>query len=215
MVDGGTFSPSSILSVTSRETKGRTIESLEKAPLSPGSTIGVISLLLGLVGVGFLGGFFFRDAVSMSQETKALRARLDISEEEAARIAALEDEGWRGLESFFKTELAQAYPDSLPIEVGDITRDGNVVTVTVLLENPTEDLLRVSGRLISPAGESTEVFPFDRWVPNHFVMPNSIDEFRLNVFLPPDFPEQLLIGDFSVYSGSEMTGFEKRFEVPE
>lgn len=228
MADGGTFSPSSIQGVTSRETKGQTIESLEKVPASAGTAFAALSIFLALAALTFLGGYFARDTVSMFQESKemqeetakmqeetaALQAQLEISEEETARIATLENEGWRGLESFFKSQLAEAYPDSLPIEIGEISRDGDVVKVTIVLENSTEDLLRVSGRLISPAGESDEIYPSDRWFNSHFVMPNSTAELQLKAYLPSEFPQQMLIGDFSIDTGSGFETMEKRFEVP-
>jgi hypothetical protein len=219
MADGGTFSPSSIIGVASRETKGKTVENLEKVPLHAGAMLAVIGMLVGLMGAGALGGYFAREVIddvrNTEERTSVLEARLEISDQEAARIQSLESQGWRGVEGFLKSGVAEAYPDSLPVSIGEVSRDGDIVDVVVKLENLTEDLIRVSGKLISPAGESDDLDLSEKWFHDHVVLHNASAEVRLKAYLPLQFPQQMVIGDFTIHSRSDIASLEKRIQVPQ
>lgn len=222
LVDGGTFSPASILASDSRETKGTTIESLEKVPLGAGPTLGLIGILLSVVAVAAAFGFFGRGLVNELQETQdsidkanATIAQLEISEEEAARITELENEGWRGVKRFVNSELAAFYPNRLPVSVENVARDGDYVIVEVEMVNLTDDLARFSGAIISPAGDEDRTRLMERQFWNKVLVPDASLEVSLKVYLPPDYPQQLLIGDFSIQAGDDSGNFEKHIQAPE
>ena len=220
LVDGGTFSPASIQGVTSRETKGTIVEELEKLPLSAGATLMVIGMLVGIAGVGFLGGYFshgllreFRDTQKLTADTAAMVDRLEISEEERARITALESEGWRGVEAFLKSDFSPSYIESLPVNIDEVRRTGDVAEVTATFSNTTDELLRVSSRLISPAGETDEIDLTERSIRDCVITPHASRQVHLKAYLPPGFPEQTLIGEFTVQSRGAIAFLEKYIQV--
>jgi hypothetical protein len=136
-----------------------------------------------------------------------------MSPEEAAKVTELESQGWRGVEGFLKSGLAAAYPDRLPVSVGEVTRRRDIVEVVLTFRNQTDDLLRFSGDLISPAGERDEVSASDRWVSNVVLTPHAEQEKTLKAYLPEKFPEQMLIAEFTVFADTNIVHLEKRIRV--
>lgn len=213
MADGGTFSPSSIQSVTSRQTKGKTIEGLEKLPASAGATFAATGMLVGLLVLGVAGGYFAGVNATERKGWREAGQKDGMSPEEAAKVTELESQGWRGVEGFLKSGLAAAYPDRLPVSVGEVTRRRDIVEVVLTFRNQTDDILRFSGDLISPAGERDEVSASDRWVSDVVLTPHAEQEKTLKAYLPAKFPEQMLIAEFRVFAGSDIVHLEKRIRV--
>lgn len=192
LIEGKAFDPVDIESVESKSTKGKVVESKEKAT-ALWQTIIVLPILLLLLAVPFAFGTF------VGAETRV------------SAIGYLNDKfelfGQSKQLAGFKTSLREVHADKkfegaikdsrISIETTEIVRRGDVLTLTTSLSNNTKEPLMVEGSLKSSAGDKGPLSFWDERVENFALSPGEKKSVKQKAFLPELLSAKIIENSFS------------------
>ena len=194
LAERGRFGKKSIAKISSKECKGTVVEKLENVPPSIGALVGS-TFSASIVLFFFIGaGWFLHDLIDPDGVFDSVGiAEVEIPED----LAAL---NWRNMEAFVRTSAYKTSPDkSFPIEITEVKREGEVVTVKVAIKNSFDQRISVSGKLISPAEEDNDVVRFgDHFFHDALVFSGQNVERLLKVYLPQNVSPQMVVANFSI-----------------
>ncbi len=181
LIEGKAFDPIDIESVESKSTKGRVVESKEKATAIWQHFVAFPLLLLFLAAP-----FSFGTVVGADMKVSAFSY---ISEN-------LEIFGQSKQLAGFKTSLREIHADKkfdgaikdskILVETSEVVRRGDVLTLTTLLSNNTKAPLMVEGYLKSSAGDKGSLDFWDERVESFALAPGDKKAVKQKAFMPGD-----------------------------
>lgn len=192
LIEGKAFDPIDIESVESKSTKGKVVESKEKATAIWQHVI-VIPVLLLFLAVPFI----FGTVVGAEMKISAFGY---ISEK-------LEIFGQSKQLAGFKTSLREIHADNkfegaikdskISVETIEVVRRGDVITITTKLSNNTKEPLMVEGYLKSSAGDRGPLDFWDERVESFALAPGDKKTVRQKAFLPESLSAKIIENRFS------------------
>lgn len=190
LTEGKEFTREDIISVSSKETKGKLVKRLED--ILPSSRL----ILIFIIIFGLFFSFIF------SLPTILEFVRKDISagvKELKVQKNFHKGEGWMITESYYESGISKYYKENeLPIQVDSPIRREDTVSVTINISNKTEKILKLDGKLISPAGVIDDLRD-QGWFYDEIIFPSDQKKKTLVAYLPMKYKHQLLILKFNVW----------------
>lgn len=195
LIEGKAFDPIDIESVESKSTKGKVVESKEKATAIWQHVI-AIPLLLIFLAVPFA----FGTSVGVEMKVSAfgyLNDKMEIFGQ-SKQLAG------------FKTSLREIRADKkfdgvirdskISVETIEVVRRGDVLTITTKLSNNTKEPLMVEGYLKSSAGDKGPLSFWDERVENFALAPGDKKIVKQKAFLPELLSAKIIENRFSFES---------------
>lgn len=147
LVEQGDFGNANIIALISKEAKGKIVNKLEEAPLSPTAVPIVIIILLIFFAAPIYVGYY---AITSGGHPELL---LDgISGNTAHRAHALEESGWQNATRFADSLLGQQYGlGEFPVIIKYEGRKADLVKYEITLDNKTSEWLTVYVKLSTTA----------------------------------------------------------------
>ncbi|CAJ1905855.1 hypothetical protein KOPIIPEJ_03723 [Aeromonas dhakensis] len=193
LIEGKAFDPVDIESIESKSTKGKVVESKEKASAIWQHVIVIPALVL------FLGvPFFFGTFVGAEMKTSAyayLNEKLEIIGH-SKQLAG------------FKTSLREIHADKkfegairnskISMEIIEVVRRGDVLTITTKLSNNTKEPLMIEGHLKSSAGEKGPLSFWDEKIDSFALAPGDQKTVKQKAFLPESLSVKIIENIFSI-----------------
>ncbi len=167
-VDGGDFDKSQIVRFTSTDASGKVFDKLEAVPQPPGVTPAAIVVLFTFFG---LTGYFSHDIGDMQGHSRgyleglkestegisSYKSPYELTDVQKKNIADLQSKGWRKIDDYARSELAQYYEsDEFPVSITAVRRVGDFVVLRVDTQNKGNDWLTVSSTLDTVAKPQPE-----------------------------------------------------------
>lgn len=197
LIEGKTFDPIDIESVESKSTKGKVVESKEKATALWQNVI-VIPILFLLLAVPFTFGTFIGAAMKVSAFSY-LNDKLEIfgqSKQLAGFKTSLR-------ETSFDKKFDGAIKDAkISIETTEVVRRGDVLTIITKLSNNTQEPLMVEGYLKSSAGDKGSLNFEDGRIESFALASNEKKSVKQKAFLPESLSAKFIENSFSFESMS-------------
>lgn len=197
LIEGKAFDPIDIESVESKSTKGKVVESKEKATALWQNVI-VIPILLLVLAVPFIFGTFVGAEMKVSA-IGYINDRFEIFGQ-SKQLAG------------FKTSLREVHADKkfvgaikgteISIETIEVVRRGDVLTITTKLSNNTKEPLMVEGYLKSSAGDKGPLSFWDERVESFALAPTEKKSVKQRAFLPESLSAKIIENKFSFESMS-------------
>ncbi|ADQ83566.1 hypothetical protein [Methylovorus sp. MP688] len=195
LIEGKIFDPIDIESVESKSTKGKVVESKEKATALWQTAI-VIPIALLFLAVPFAFG------TSVGAEMKV--SAFDYLNDK------LEMFGQSKQLSGFKTSLREISADNkfegaikdskISVETTEVVRRGDVITIITKLSNNTKEPLMIEGYLKSSAGDKGPLSFWDERVETLALAPGEKKSVRQRAFLPEALSAKIIENRFSFES---------------
>lgn len=195
LIEGKAFDPIDIESVESKSTKGKVVESKEKATAIWQNVIAIPILLLFLA-VPFVFGTFVGAEMKVSA-FDYVNDKLEIFGQ-SKQLAG------------FKTSLREisvdkkfdgAIKDSkVSVETIEVVRRGDVLTITTKLSNNTKEPLMVEGYLKSSAGDKGPLSFWDERIESFALAPGDKKTVKQKAFLPESLSARIIENRFSFES---------------
>ncbi len=180
LVEGGDFDNDNIVSLISRETKGKIQRRSEDLPPTPAQMPVIILALLVFLAFPLYGLYY---TITSGGHPELM---LDmISGERAHRAHLLALDGWQGAEKFANSLLGQSYgPGEFPVKFEYVGRKGDFVRYSVTLNNTTTEWLTVSAILSSTAQDAGHVVGADDSLIDQIVPAKTSLVREMSVYLP-------------------------------
>lgn len=191
LVEGKAFDQADIDSVESKGTKGKVVDSKEKVTALWQHFI-VLPLLVALLAVPFIFGTFVGSATGVSS-WQYVSSTLELFGE-SKQLAGFKSQ----LEEDYSTgKLASALKASrLAIDVQEIVRRGDILTITIRISNSSGDILSVNGSIEGTAGGRGPLDFSDSRADTFVMSPGETKTLRFKVFQPERLSVQLLQGSY-------------------
>jgi hypothetical protein len=175
LAEGSSFTKEDVANVSSRKAKGTTVDSLDVIPPAT-KQLGVLA--------AFTAGLFAFLFFGLPWAETAVKTRKLFQGDRDYR-AYVQAEGWQTDEEFFSSGMARYYKDeAFPIRIEPATRTGSdAISITIVVENRTEDPFEASGEVHSPAGTG-ELGYWDTRFLDLFVMPGKSMPRTMSAYLP-------------------------------
>lgn len=196
------FSKEDIVSVTSKDTKGRVIDKLEDVlPSTKKTMIGafVVALFMTLMfAIPTIGIRLFQEESlaprSSGPDSKSPSTRQHVNK----AIQEFKAAGWNVDVDYFRSGLADHYDAmQLPVRIGRPRRDGRIVVVDIDVINKSDRLFKVSGRLLSPVEPPEDIY-IQNWFHDLLIFPKDTKTKSLRAYLPRDAKRKVLIAEFDI-----------------
>lgn len=197
LIEGKAFDPIDIESVESKSTKGKVVESKEKATALWQHLI-VLPILLLVLAVPFVFGTFVGAETRISA-IGYLNDKLELFGQ-SKQLAG------------FKTSLREVSADKkfegaikdsrISIETIEVVRREDVLTISTSLSNNTKEPLMVEGYLKSSAGDKGPLDFWDERVENFALAPGEKKTVKQKAFLPETLSAKIIENNFSFESMS-------------
>ncbi len=195
LIEGKAFDPIDIESVESKSTKGKVVESKEKATALWQNAV-AIPLLILFLAVPFVVG----TAVGAEMKISALNY---LNEK-------LEMFGQSKQLAGFKTNLREVHANEtlkgaigdsrISLETTEVVRRGDVLSITTKLSNNTEEPLMVEGYLESSAGDRGPLGFWDGRVDSFALAPSETKSVKQKAFLPESLSAKIINNKFTFES---------------
>ncbi len=195
LIEGKAFDPIDIESIESKSTKGKVVESKEKATAIWQHVI-VIPILILFLAVPFFFGTFVGAEMKVSAFAY-LNDKLEIFGQ-SKQLAG------------FKTSLRETRADKkfegairdskISLETIEVVRRGDVLTITTKLSNNTKEPLMVEGYLKSSAGDKGPLSFWDGRVESFALAPGDKKTVKQKAFLPESLSAKIIENTFSLDS---------------
>lgn len=195
LIEGKTFDPTDIESIESKSTKGKVVESKEKAGAA-WQQIVVIPLLLLLLVVPFV----FGTVIGADMKVSAIKYMSD----------KLELVGPSKQLAGYKNTLRELRGDGvlegaikgsgLVLEVHEVIRRDDILTVTLKVTNKTKVPLMTEGYLKSSAGDKGPLSFWDSRADSFAIAPEETKLVKLKVFLPESLTVKIVESRFTFES---------------
>jgi hypothetical protein len=195
LIEGKAFDPVDIESIESKSTKGKIVEAKEQATALWQNALAIPIVLLVLM-VPFVFGTFVGAEMRVSA-LSYVNERLELfgqSKQLAGFKATVR-------ETFADTKLKGAVGDAkVSLEIVEIIRRGDVLTISTKLSNNTKDPLMIDGYLKSSAGDRGPLSFGDERVDSFALAPGEKKIVRQKAFLPDALSAKLIENKFSFES---------------
>ena len=133
--------------------------------------------------------------------------------EHTVKQAALEAEGWSVTGRYYENGLSKYYSkNDLPVSISSPVRKGDFVTIEMTINNKSEQIYTVSGKLISPA-ESKDL-QSDSWFHDLVTFPGDSKKKVLKTFLPSSYERQMLFVEINFWLDGNLITFKKNVLLP-
>lgn len=200
-VEKGLFTQESVLSISSKEAKGEVKKKIEESQeQSPAATAFALAFIfIVMPTIGYLAGNLFEDEVLPNIYPEVAS--------DSARRAALEAEGWEGVERYLHVLQDASNDESWPVTVGFPEREGSLLRFTVSLSNPLQD--RIEARVsVSTQFDPHEYIVENRRFPNSIesgilILPGQSTTRTLEAVIPFAAKEKVAIFDFGIETGGK------------
>ena len=191
LIEGKAFDPVDIESVESKATKGKVVEKKEKATAAWESIV-----VLPIVLLVLLLPFAFGTVIGADMKVSAFQYVTDKFElvGDSKQLA-----GFKVVlrEKYAQGKLEGALKKSLiDIDVKEVIRRGDVLTLIVDLTNNTDAPLIAEGNLASSAGDRGSVSFWDSRTAALAIAPNEKQSVKIKVFLPESTKIKIVEGSF-------------------
>lgn len=191
LVEGKAFEQGDIDSVESKATKGTVVESKEKVTALWQHII-IFPMFIAFLGLPFAFGTTVGSSTGTSvwQYVDTKLELMGDSKQLAGFKVHLQEEYATG-------KLTSALKDGrIGIEVREIVRRGEVLTLVVKISNSTGDIASVEGSIDGTAGNRGPLSYSDARIETAAMGPGEVKTFRLRVFQPEGQSVQLLQGSY-------------------
>lgn len=204
--EGGEFTRDSVLSVTSKETKGevknKIEESQEAPPLAIALSLAFIFLFMPTVGYFF--GNVFVDEIWPEIHPKSKIER-KISED-------LAKSGWEGIDKFLQAIPKQGDEFKWPIAISFPKRSGDLLVFEVEIKNLLPERGEYQISLSTPFDANEHLRRTGHWPKSVesgiLLLPNDQAKRKLEAYLPFSAPTKLVLFDVSVETPSDRYYFK-------
>jgi hypothetical protein len=194
------FSKKNVAAISSKTSKGDIYEKLEAVPPNAGN----VALFIAAIILIPLMTWFSIDAYSKYTEQKESRSIHDVSRA-----------GWKNIDRYAQSTLVGFYPKGeFPVEIRGHRRTKDIVILDIDLNNKTDDWIKFSVKIISPA-DSKDPNPSDnRWIHDVMVAPKEAQKRPLKAYLPTNFTHQTLWVEVNIqYKNDHLYGLQKQMHV--
>lgn len=192
LIEGKAFDPIDIESIESKSTKGKVVESKEKATAIWQHVV-VIPLLLLFLAVPFMFGTFIGAEMKVSAFSY-INDKLEIFGQ-SKQLAGFRT-SLREIRADNKFEGAIKY-SRISIETIEVVRRGDVLTITNKLSNNTKEPVMVEGYLKSSAGDKGPLSFWDERVESFALAPGDKKAVKQKAFLPESLTAKIIENRFS------------------
>jgi len=192
LIEGKAFDPIDIESIESKSTKGKVVESKEKATAMWQHVV-VIPLLLLFLAVPFMFGTFIGAEMKVSAFSY-INDKLEIFGQ-SKQLAGFRT-SLREIRADNKFEGAIKY-SRISIETIEVVRRGDVLTITTKLSNNTKEPVMVEGYLKSSAGDKGPLSFWDERVESFALAPGDKKAVKQKAFLPESLTAKIIENRFS------------------
>lgn len=192
LIEGKAFDPIDIESIESKSTKGKVVESKEKATAMWQHVV-VIPLLLLFLAVPFMFGTFIGAEMKVSAFSY-INDKLEIFGQ-SKQLAGFRT-SLREIRADNKFEGAIKY-SRISIETIEVVRRGDVLTITTKLSNNTKEPVMVEGYLKSSAGDKGPLSFWDERVDSFALAPGDKKAVKQKAFLPESLTAKIIENRFS------------------
>ena len=202
LVEGKAFDQADIDSVESKGTKGKVVDSKEKVTALWQHFV-VFPLLVAFLAVPFVFGTSVGSATGVSA-WQYVNSKLELIGE-SKQLAGFKSQLQ---EDYSAGKLASALKDGrLAIDVREIVRRGDILTITIRISNGTGDILSVDASVDGTAGGRGPLDFSDSRADTFAMTPGEAKTLRFKVFQPEALSVQLLQGSyrFKVPSGGNLS----------
>lgn len=197
LIEGKTFDQTDIESIESKSTKGKVVESKEKAT-APWQSMVAIPLILLFLGAPFVFGTVVGAEMRISI-FQYINNKLELTGQ-SKQLAGYKST-LRKVYGFGKLE--KDLKDSrLSIQVIEVVRRKDILTIIIGLANNTNEPLMTDGSVKSSAGESGPLDFRDSRVETFALAPGEKKSVKLKVFLPESISAKIVDCQFSFESTS-------------
>ena len=192
LIEGKAFDPVDIESIESKSTKGKVVESKDKAT-APWQSIVVLPILLLILALPFVIGTYVgaETNVSVIQYINDKFELIGPSKQLAGfKITSREING--------DGKLARALKNSqITMEFPEVIRRGDVLKIIIRITNNTKEPLMTEGYLNSSAGDRGPLDFWDSRVQTFALAPSEKKSVALKVFLPESISVKVVGSQFS------------------
>jgi len=195
LIEGKAFDPIDIESVESKSTKGKVVESKEKATAIWQHVI-AFPLLLILLAVPFAFGTSFGAEMKVSA-FGYLNDKMEIFGQ-SKQLAGFKT-SFREIRADKKFDGA-IRDSKISVETIEVVRRGDMLTITTKLSNNTKEPLMVEGYLKSSAGDKGPLSFWDERVENFALAPGDKKIVKQKAFLPESLSAKIIENRFSFES---------------
>lgn len=204
LTEGKEFTREDIISISSKETKGKLVKKLDD--ILPSSRL----ILIFIIITGLLFSFIFslptilefgkKDVLIDAKQTKSLKNHH-------------EAEGWKISKSYYENGISKYYKENeLPFQVGLPMRQGDTVSIKINISNKTEKPLKLDGKMISPAGEN-DALRGKEWFHDVILFPSDHEGKTLVAYLPMKYKHQWLFLEFNIWADEGLIQFKKEVNL--
>lgn len=195
LIEGKAFDPIDIESIESKSTKGRVVESKEKATAIWQHAIGIPAIFLFLAAP-----FFFGTVVGAEMKVSAfqyINEKLEIlgqSKQLAGfKISLRENRSDKKFEGAIRDS-------KISLEIIEVIRRGDMLTISTKLSNNTKEPLMIEGHLKTSAGDRGSLNFWDGRVENLALLPGDQKTVKQKAFLPESISAKIIENTFSFSS---------------
>lgn len=204
LVEGKSFDPSDIDSIESKATKGKVVESKEKATALWQSFI-ALPIVFGLLAVPFVFGTFVGSEMKVSA-VQYLNEKLEFFGQ-SKQLAGYKNQITEKYASM-AGGLAGATKDRrIGIDVQEIVRRGEVLSVSIKISNNTKQVIVADANLQGASGSRGPLDWTDSRSDSFALAPTETKLLLLKVYLPEQGSVKLIQGlyNFKIPGGEELT----------
>ncbi|GAB3531794.1 hypothetical protein [Photobacterium alginatilyticum] len=194
-VEEGEFSQDCVLSVSSKETKGKVKNNIEESQQTSSLEVAffLVLIFVGMPVFGYFGGnLFVQDILPrLSSSTKA----------EVETVARLENQGWEKINKFVKAVGSDMNASEWPITISFPKRNGDLLSFTVNIKNRLPERAQYNVSL-------TSTYDQNKYILSHSILPNLRGEYlllpnqdtseKLEIYLPYEAKKKIVVFEFFV-----------------
>ncbi|KAB7675761.1 hypothetical protein GBN23_11605 [Plesiomonas shigelloides] len=194
-VEDGDFSQECVLSISSKETKGKVKNKIEESQQSSTLEAGV-ALLVILVGMplfGYFGGNIFVQEI-LPEISPATKAEIEM-------VSKLEEQGWENVNEFVKAVGTNPSESEWPITVSLPERNGELLSFVIEIDNKLPARAEYSVSLTSTYDQIDYFKKYNIWSNNretYLLLPNQNDSKKLSIYLPYKAETKIVVFEFFV-----------------
>lgn len=195
LVEDKAFDPEDIDSVESKATKGKVVDSKEKVT-ALWQHIVVLPILIAVLGLPFLFGTYVGSWTGVSG-LQYMDAKLEVLGA-SKQLAGFKNQVSEQYSSGKLTDALKA--KRLAIDVQEIVRRGDILTVHIKISNNTGEVLSADASIEGTAGNRGPLDYSDSRADTFAMAPGETKMLRFKVFMPESLSVQLLQGSYQFKS---------------
>ena len=200
----GEFLQDSVLSISSKETKG---EIKKKTQDAEDVTFFETALVLGFVFIFMPAVGYFGGNIIMNEVVPAIESEPEPSVERYQNLKlSLAESGWKDFKEFIDYDAFSNYDGEWPFNVEFPTRNGDLLVFPITLKNKTDEVMEVSIYTQSVFEDKEFYRKYGYWPDDSvssFLIPSRSEAKKsIETYLPFDSENKVVRFDFSIEAGT-------------